>query len=58
MSDAETEAAETQTWLEFAVSCDYLNRDSGKELFETYEEIIRMIVSMIVHPEKWIIDNP
>ena len=58
LSDAETEAAETQTWLEFAVSCEYLDRDAGKELFDTYEEIIRMIVSMIVHPDKWIIENP
>src|SRR4051794_30729309 len=53
LSDAETEAAETQTWLEFAVSCEYLARDLGKKLFDAYEEIIRMIVSMINHPEKW-----
>ena len=26
-SDSESEAAETQVWIEFAVKCNYLNRD-------------------------------
>ncbi|MBN2501512.1 MAG: four helix bundle protein [Anaerolineales bacterium] len=29
---AEAEAAETQTWLDFAVKCNYLPGDSDKEL--------------------------
>ncbi len=29
LSDAETEAAETQVWLEFAVKCGYLKREEG-----------------------------
>src|SRR5215469_10375217 len=29
LSDAETEAAETQTWLEFAVKCGYMDRDAA-----------------------------
>ena len=55
LSDSETEAGETQTWLEFAVSCGYLHRDEGARLSEEYEEIIRMIVSMINEPSKWTI---
>jgi four helix bundle protein len=58
LSDAETEAAETQTWLAFAVSCDYLDREVGKKLFRAYEEIIKMIVAMINHPEKWLLKSP
>ncbi|MBW3636883.1 MAG: four helix bundle protein [Armatimonadetes bacterium] len=53
LSDAETEAAETQTWLEFAVKCGYLEKATAKELFNEYEELIRMIVSMIHNTEKW-----
>src|SRR6266513_5514847 len=46
LNDAEGEAAETQTWLEFAVRCEYLDRDVAKGLFLEYEEIISMLVSM------------
>lgn len=53
LSDAETEAAETQTWIEFALKCDYIDKPTVRELFQEYEELIRMIVSMINHPEKW-----
>ena len=44
LSDSEAEAAETQTWLEFAVRCDYLPSDIGRSLFKTYDEIISMLV--------------
>ena len=55
LSDSETEAAETQVWLEFAVKCGYLNRDDGRSLYATYDEIIATIVGMINHPETWIL---
>jgi len=29
LSDAEAEAAETQTWIEFAVKCQYLDAGTG-----------------------------
>lgn len=57
LSDAETEAAETQTWLAFAVACGYLDRESGKRLNDEYEELIKIIVSMISRPEKWTFHN-
>lgn len=55
LSDAESEAAETQVWLEFAVKCAYLPREEAKNLYQTYEEILKLLVSMINHPELWII---
>ena len=55
LSDGETEAAETQVWLEFAVKCGYLNRDDGKQLYVTYDEIIATIVGMINHPQTWVL---
>ena len=55
LSDCETEAAETQVWLEFAVKCGYLSRDDGKQLYITYDEIIATIVGMINHPETWVL---
>jgi len=55
LSDSESEAAETQVWLEFAVKCSYLSRDDGKRLYVTYDEILATLVGMINHPETWIL---
>jgi four helix bundle protein len=57
LSDAEGEAAETQSWLEFTVHCGYLKAEDGRELYRTYDEIVRMLVDMINHPEHWIISK-
>lgn len=57
LNDAEGEAAETQTWLEFAVRCDYIEREKAKALFLEYEEIISMLVSMANNPQKWILKD-
>lgn len=53
LSDAETEAAETQTWLEFAERCGYLETETGQRLLEEYDQILRMIVSMIRNAARW-----
>jgi len=59
LSDAESEAAETQVWLEFAVRCDYLNRENAAALYKDYDKILRTIVGIINHPETWVIyKNP
>jgi len=58
LNDAEGEAAETQTWLECAVRCEYVDREKAKILFLEYEEIISMLVSMANNPEKWILKLP
>jgi four helix bundle protein len=55
LSDSEGEAAETQVWIEFAVKCNYLNRDRAATLYQAYDEILRTLVGMITHPETWII---
>ena len=57
LSDVESEAAETQVWLEFATACGYLPSESTKSLYAMYGEILRMIFTMITHPEQWVI-NP
>ena len=55
MSDAESEAAETQVWLQFAVNSDYLESDAARPIYQTYEEILRMLVAMINKPGDWLI---
>ena len=46
LSDAEQEAAETQTWLEFALKCDYINEDIFKKLDDKYEHVFAMLITM------------
>ena len=55
LSDAETEAAETQCWLEFAVRCEYMTRDEAAVLYREYDAILATLVGMINHPETWLI---
>ena len=57
LSDAETEAAETQVWLEFAVKCRYLDRDEAAALYKTYDGILATIVGMITHPDSWLLPD-
>lgn len=57
LSDSEGEAAETQTWLEFAVKCKYLERDKALLLFKELDEVVAMIVSMIAAPTKWVLPS-
>jgi four helix bundle protein len=55
LSNSESEAAETQVWLEFAVKCGYVNRELAKPFYQEYDEILRMLVSMTHKPEQWTI---
>ena len=55
VSDAEAEAAETQSWLEFSVQCEYMNREEAVELYRAYHEILRTLVGMINNCEKWVL---
>jgi len=55
LNDAETEAAETQTWLQYAVSCGYLDRSVAADLYREYDELIAMLVDMIRHSDQWVI---
>ena len=54
LSDSEAEAAETQTWIEFAVRCSYLGADPGRELYQTYDHILGKLVNMIRNPSPWL----
>ncbi|MDP8200846.1 MAG: four helix bundle protein [Candidatus Tenebribacter burtonii] len=53
LSDSEGEAAETQVWLDFSLSCKYIDKEIHDMLFNKYDHIIAMIVNMINQPGKW-----
>jgi four helix bundle protein len=57
LNDSEAEAAETQTWIEFAVRCGYMDRQFGRELFKIYDEIIAMLMSIANNPTSWVMPS-
>lgn len=57
LSDADTEAGETQVWLEFAMKCGYLNETDHKALIAQYEHICGQLVTMINQSDRWCKDE-
>lgn len=55
LSDSEAEAAETQVWIKFAVKCSYIEIENARELYKTYNQILKGLVNMINNSEKWTI---
>ncbi|MBS4014222.1 MAG: four helix bundle protein [Bacteroidetes bacterium] len=53
LTDAESEAAETQVWLEFASAQKYIDENVFEGLLDKYEHIIAMIVKMQNQSTKW-----
>jgi four helix bundle protein len=54
LSDAEAEAAETQSWLEFSVKCSYLDAEAARAIYQTYDLILGKLVNMINDPSPWL----
>lgn len=57
LSDAETEAAETQVWAEVAFRCGYWDRETFRVIDEKYDQITGKLVRMIDNPGPWLISG-
>ena len=55
LNDAESEACETQVWIELAGKCRYLDSGTTGDLDRLYDHLIAQIVRMIEEPDKWTI---
>jgi len=55
LSDAETEACETQVWLEFSRRCQYIDDTTAEKLENEYEHILSQIICMINGADKWLV---
>jgi four helix bundle protein len=53
MADADREAIETQVWIDFANSCQYISPERQQYFRAGYEEVGRMLGGMIAHPERF-----
>ena len=57
LNDCEAEAAETQTWLDFAMECQYLDSETGQKLSAIYDEILSIFVKLINNPSPWLLKH-
>jgi four helix bundle protein len=53
LTDADSEAAETENWLTFARHCGYLRQEDYEDLWKRYESITRGLVGMMTHADRW-----
>ncbi len=53
ISDADMENSETQTWLEFAIACKYIELNEYDKLLNLAEQVGNLLHHMISNPEKY-----
>ena len=55
LSDAETEAAETQCWLDISLRLAYMTSDVHADLDARHTQVISQLVNMIANADSWLI---
>ena len=53
LSDSESEAGETQVWLDMSESFKYIDNKTHDDLYDKYEHVIAMLINMSNQSEKW-----
>ena len=53
LSDAETEATETQVWCEIAYLCDYIDKQTFLQLDDECDHIVAQLVRMCDSADRW-----
>jgi four helix bundle protein len=54
--DCQSEARETQIWIEFAVKCHYLDVENGRILYKEYDRVLGQLVTMVTNASHWIVE--
>ncbi len=52
-SDADMENSETQVWLDYALACEYIEKEKFTELLSRSEEVGKLLNHMMTFPEKY-----
>ncbi len=55
LNDVESEACETQVWIDLAQRCGYINQNISDNVEKSYDLIIGQAVKMIEESNKWLI---
>jgi len=53
LTDSLGEEYETEDWLDYALDCGYISKEINNKLLSEYDEVRKMLISMINNPKKW-----
>ena len=53
LTDSLGEEHETETWLDYSLDCQYITKETHDELLLGYDEVRKMLISMIYNPDQW-----
>ncbi|HUX94279.1 MAG TPA: four helix bundle protein [Bacteroidales bacterium] len=53
LSDSLGEEYETENWIDYSYDCKYIEKEIQVRLLDEYEEVRKMLISMINNSEKW-----
>jgi four helix bundle protein len=51
--DSLGEENETETWLDYSRDCQYIQDETHERITKEYNEVRKMLISMINNPDKW-----
>src|SRR5665811_1691594 len=57
LTDSLGEEYETEDWLDYSKDCKYISDDEYHEMILAYDEVRKMLISMINNPEKWCVNQ-
>ena len=53
LTDSLGEEYETECWIDYLKDCRYIQNETHEKLLTEYDEVRKMLISMINNPEKW-----
>ena len=53
LTDSLGEEYETENWLDYSKDCRYIKEETHERILSDYDEVRKMLISIINHPEKW-----
>jgi four helix bundle protein len=53
LTDSLGEENETEVWLDYSKDCGYIQKDAYERVLNEYNEVRKILISMINNPDKW-----
>jgi len=53
LTDSLGEEYETENWLDYSMDCKYIQIEIHDRILREYDEVRKMLISMINNPDKW-----
>ena len=53
LTDSLGEEYETEVWLDYSRDCGYITIQKHEDLLTGYDEVRKMLISIIANPDKW-----